>query len=793
MNQWDAQSASSSPAPPVGREDAFAALNRSFEEYQEDGAEEKYIWLLHGDAGTGKQELVDFFLRWGPVEKHAIQRIDCLASEQDIPLMPWEHLLLNLWDMASSNDILLPIPVIAHLETAFALSDPRRQATVPNRMTRHLNAELESAVDALLEALEKVRPLLLVLENIHWMDDESLFLLDSLLHRSRRTAILMTCRDYSGGIFRDALHRITESDLVHTIKLAPLTEDQVHTLLTRELGAEEAGILTESFHRNTCGDLRLLRKLIRARKETAGQPDRPAETILFGSLQGLSEQSLRAARILSVYPGDMMSSLFLEMFGGGENQLTLAVSELLRAGIIEEIHADSKENCYRLTHPRLREMIYERMSVFERRPLHRQIAEMMAENAKENGGSLLEISIQYELSGDHRRSLEYRIHELSRLTSLAFVPFLAEAAEEPIAVDPSDILAQCTKCHRDLNHTFTEPEDEEKLLLLECDLLEIRGITEICKGDIAQGITSLGNISGFSQNRNELRQLRLCSLLGDLAIRQQEVTKAERYLATGMRILERKRNEFYLAVFRRLQGCCFMLRRSYEKAGYYLIEAIEALETMPAHLGSHLQLAQAYSDYGRLSRYQNKYAKACSFFKKSLALLDGKNLSFSVWIYVHYGRTVYALEDHLTAKSLFDKACRIAEQTGELLGRTAAESYAAIYAARSEDREAAARHLKNAASLVEKASAPLETSIFNFARMSIRRMLDRRQLDSEILHKILPENATEYARLGIMGIGDVPDVYEVEEMQAILRTNIVQKDSYKASDLYSKNKWFMTE
>ena len=61
------------------------------------------------------------------------------------------------------------------------------------------------------------------------------------------------------------------------------------------------------------------------------------------------------------------------------------------------------------------------------------------------------------------------------------------------------------------------------------------------------------------------------------------------------------------------------------------------------------------------------------------------------------------------------------------------------------------------------------------------------------IRMLLPENAKDYAHLGIKSAKNIPDIYEVEEMQAVLRSNFSQKDRYYASELYSKNKWFMTE
>lgn len=62
----------------------------------------------------------------------------------------------------------------------------------------------------------------------------------------------------------------------------------------------------------------------------------------------------------------------------------------------------------------------------------------------------------------------------------------------------------------------------------------------------------------------------------------------------------------------------------------------------------------------------------------------------TLWIYVHYGRTAFAMEDHFRAKELFKQGYALSHKTGELWGRTAAAAFCAYYLMQDGDYEAAA-------------------------------------------------------------------------------------------------------
>ena len=221
--------------------------------------------------------------------------------------------------------------------------------------------------------------------------------------------------------------------------------------------------------------------------------------------------------------------------------------------------------------------------------------------------------------------------------------------------------------------------------------------------------------------------IRACYLLASSALYRQATEQVERYTATGMRLLERTRDPVQQAQFQRLRGGLFCLQGAYDKSRYYLLEAMDALRGQPRSTAVRLQLAAVYCDYGRVCRQRLEYADACSYYKRALSLLGDLPWPGGVWVYVHYGRAAFALEDHPRARELFQHGYDNAKVSGELWGRTAASAYTAYYQAMEGDYERAAVSLADAQSCQQRLNSPLEGVILHFVSMHIRSRLDLEQ------------------------------------------------------------------
>ncbi|MEG1773859.1 MAG: hypothetical protein RR320_03280, partial [Oscillospiraceae bacterium] len=105
----------------------------------------------------------------------------------------------------------------------------------------------------------------------------------------------------------------------------------------------------------------------------------------------------------------------------------------------------------------------------------------------------------------------------------------------------------------------------------------------------------------------------------------------------------------------------------------------------------------------------------------------------------------------------------------------------------------AVQSLSDAQASAASLNSPVEGVILCFVSMHIRRGLDLEQQRNTPLDKLLPFSMDSYARQGIRMLSGIPDVFEAQLLSHSLRDGISAQQHYRAAELYSKNKHFMTE
>ena len=489
----------------------------------------------------------------------------------------------------------------------------------------------------------------------------------------------------------------------------------------------------------------------------------------------------------------MPSRLLLELMNQNDRLLTAGLDELRGRGIILEHHTEG-DPTYRFAHQRIRELVYDRLSYSQRQPLHLQAAELLSQGEQpQEGGACRQIARHFQLAGSRLRALEYRIRACDLDSSRAFEPFSPLGGDAPAPRSPEELEEQTQQFLRELSALRREGADSAVLGRLEVATALIQGRIALFQGDSARGSDILGALSGGSIHPDTGVLIRACYLLASSALYRQATEQVERYTATGMRLLERTRDPVQQAQFQRLRGGLFCLQGAYDKSRYYLLEAMDALRGQPRSTAVRLQLAAVYCDYGRVCRQRLEYADACSYYKRALSLLGDLPWPGGVWVYVHYGRAAFALEDHPRARELFQHGYDNAKVSGELWGRAAAAAYTAYYQAMEGDYERAAVSLADAQSCQQRLNSPLEGVILHFVSMHIRSRLDLEQRMGSPLAPLLTYSPESYARQGVRLLSSVPSVFEAEQLSQSLRNGIATQQRYRASELYSKNKHFMAE
>jgi tetratricopeptide (TPR) repeat protein len=327
--------------PFVGRETQVAALVSAVQAAE---LGERVIGMVAGEPGIGKSRLVEEMAARVASE---VLWAGCWEGDGAPSYWVWRQLLRALGGEAVLAE--------AGGETRFGLFD---------------------AVAEFFARASQERPLVLVIEDLHWADEASVRLLEFLAHdrRPRRLAIIGTYRD-------------TDLDRSHPFArgLGDLVRDGLHLALgglgTRDVGSLvaamglAAGDQVNVLHRRSGGNPFFLRELVRLAQEA------PASTVPAGvrpvvarRVQNLAPATQEVLTTAAVAGEDFDVPLLGAVTGATTGGLLAALDEARVAGLVEEAGGR-----FRFVHALVRESLYDGLGLAARAALHRRLAEVLDE------------------------------------------------------------------------------------------------------------------------------------------------------------------------------------------------------------------------------------------------------------------------------------------------------------------------------------------------------------------------------------------------------------------------------
>jgi transcriptional regulator with XRE-family HTH domain len=233
-------------APLVGRAAAFSQL---VDRYQQAQQGQPQAALLVGEAGIGKTRLAREFVAWARTRGAEVLSGHAFELGGRLPYQPLvEAIGPRLEEENAPEDLLsdLWLAELSRLLPELRVRSPDLPAPTQDELTAKIR--LFEAVARLVEALTLRAPLVLLFDDLHWMDGASLDLLRYLGHdwsrQSSRVLLLLTVR--SEGLGPQSQLAVELSDLgrdlsVSQVSLQPLSQTETIQLLEAVVGAREPG------------------------------------------------------------------------------------------------------------------------------------------------------------------------------------------------------------------------------------------------------------------------------------------------------------------------------------------------------------------------------------------------------------------------------------------------------------------------------------------------------------------------------------------------------------------------
>jgi DNA-binding SARP family transcriptional activator/tetratricopeptide (TPR) repeat protein len=372
-------------SPFVGRERELATLTATLDSAVQGGG--GFVEIA-GQAGVGKSRLVEELIHQARLRGARVMVGRCLEGDGSPAFLPF----LDSLDAVLADETTLERLVGTDASLAARISprvaarlrEPPPPAAVDATSERYL---VFQAVSTLLERIAAPAGALLVVEDLHWIDQPSLALLRYLVARLDGTRLLVVTTYRDEDLDAKARHALV--DLRRhggsRIALSGLSKPEVHALVDALGGSAVAATLRDRLADVTAGHPLFLQEMLKHLVEENALDDASAASVTVPEgvrqvierrLGRLSERGKRILVVASPMIGAFEWECVRALCDDNEDDLLDALEEVMGAQLLRERVASGHAS-YEFSHALVAQTIYESLPNPRRARLNRQIGEAL--------------------------------------------------------------------------------------------------------------------------------------------------------------------------------------------------------------------------------------------------------------------------------------------------------------------------------------------------------------------------------------------------------------------------------
>jgi DNA-binding CsgD family transcriptional regulator len=447
----------------VGRVGELAELELAVREVT---AGRPTLVLLGGDSGVGKTRLVselEHRIASGDDSAPLILRGDGVQqADGELPYAPLLSALRALVRERHPALDALTSTSRAQLATILpGLDDPRPRDERPdqNGQLRLFEALLE-----LIDLLSESRPVVLILEDMHWADRSTrtfvAFLARSV--RQERVLLLLTYRSdelHRRHALRPLLSELERLERARRIELEPFDRSELTEVLADILGADPDPPLVDRLLARGEGNPLYTEELLAAGLDGRGAAPQSLRDAFNGRIERLPADAQRVARAVAV--GRALDEPALAAVTGLERD---ALQAAMREAVAEQVLVPVADGSFGFRHALLREALHDDLLPGERSDLHLALARYLESECGRDDERELErttaVASHYAAAGDQPAALRGTVRAAiaaERVLAYGEAADLAEralelwprvdGAAELVHSDHVELLARAARAH----------------------------------------------------------------------------------------------------------------------------------------------------------------------------------------------------------------------------------------------------------------------------------------------------------------------------------------------------------
>ncbi len=426
------QGSSQAPVPTtgfVGRTAELARLHRAVDDVV---AGRGRILMLVGEPGIGKSRTAEELAGLALARGAQVLNGRCHEGGAAPPFWPWRQIVRTHVQRSERAQLLEDLgpdaPEVARIAEELRRVFPDLPRSEPGDAADDARFRQFDALARFLGQVARRRPLVLILDDLHWADPSSLMLLQ-FVARDTLEAPILICGTYREvEIQRDTvranlLASLSRERAYERIALSGLSEAESRLLLERDLGTAASSELVLALVERTEGNPFFLQEMVRHMRERGlldrGEGARVAESapsvphsvraVIEQRLQRLADSTRHSLELAAVVGRDFELAVVAALEDSTTATILTRLAEAAAAGLLQPLPRAATSG--RFIHALVRDVLYDGLPADERAALHRRVGLALESHWQhEVDEHIAELAHHFHLAaslGDTDRALRY--------------------------------------------------------------------------------------------------------------------------------------------------------------------------------------------------------------------------------------------------------------------------------------------------------------------------------------------------------------------------------------------------
>ena len=461
----------------VGRERELAQLHAAADAA---AAGRGRVALLAGEPGIGKTRTAEELATYARLRSTRVLWGRCYEGAGAPAYWPWIQVLRATVEQSTADELRADLDLGAS-DLAEIVPEIRTKLgdvpSAPRLEPEQARFRLLQSLVAFLRRSSARRPLVLILDDLHWADEPSLLVLQFAIREiaSMRLLVVATYRDVELGRqhpLEKTLAELVRADNTGRVLLRGLTEQDAARFVELTSGHRPPSDLVAAIYRETEGNPFFIHEVVRL-LQSDGRLERAAEIrswsheipqgirqVIGRRLSALSESCNRVLGVASVLGRDFDARVLAAMCEMDAAAVDDALEEAERARLIGT--QDDRRGLWRFSHAMVRETLYAEHRTTQRVRLHRRagqileqrrdaganvaIAELANHFCEAASGGDVEKAVRYAADAASQAQSVYAFEEAANHLERALIAL--DARDTPDDARRVDLSIECAACYR---------------------------------------------------------------------------------------------------------------------------------------------------------------------------------------------------------------------------------------------------------------------------------------------------------------------------------------------------------